>query len=113
MRANREYVDIDQKDFLTGLVTMIIEKTMIEPESKPNSNDWDDTECIVAIYKDKGMEKSKQLLYGTPEVVLATLISAIDNLATRQLIPNKKVHKLADKLIKELTGLSPEERGVK
>jgi hypothetical protein len=113
MRATKEYVDLDQKDFLTGLVKMVIEKTMLDPESQQDSNDWDNTECIVAIYKDRGMEKSRQLLYGTPEVVLATLISAIDNLATRQLMPNKKVHKLADELIKELTGLSPEERGVK
>lgn len=100
----RKSIEIDQDEFLRGLNKMIIEKTMFGAPDRVNTDNYEDTEMIIAIYKDKGMENTKQMLYGDPAVVLTALCSTFQTFLSKGLLPDPKIEKDIKKLLYDVTG---------
>ena len=106
----KRYIEVDQYEFLEGLTKIIIEKAIEKEEEKPFAKDFLDEEVIIALYKDKTMDSTRQLMYGHPAIIIASVLSALDNLIDRGIIKDKRIRKDIDKLRYDLVGdLSEEE----
>ena len=100
----KRYIDIDQYEFLEGLNKIIIEKAIEKLDENKPFGEFLDEEVIIAIYKDKTMPSTKQLMYGHPITIIAALLSSLDNLIERGVIADKQVLKDIEKLKYDLVG---------
>lgn len=94
---NKDIVDvtIDPVEFVKGLNKIIFDEVISPDEPLPglnNRNDYsyDDSKYLVAIYKDKGMSKSKQMLMGDYISILTAICSTLDTCVDK-IVPDPKV----------------------
>ncbi len=88
-------VTIDPEEFVKGLNKIIYDEILYPDEPLPglvNRSDYnyDDSKYLVAIYKDKGMTKSKQMLMGDYISILTAICSTLDTCVDK-IIPDPKV----------------------
>jgi hypothetical protein len=102
--SNLDYknVESDPRDFLVGFNELYLDRIIRGniPETE-NPFDFNEMEVIVGVYKDNTMERTKQVMYGSPASILTAITSTLDMLS-RQKILEPKIQKDIDKLMADL-----------
>ena len=103
MAKNLDYENIAMKpeEFLQGLTSMIYKKIILGGTEKESDN-YDDMELIVAIYKDSNMKKTKQMMYGSPAGIITALVSGLNMLLEQGILP-KDIKEDIEKLMSDIT----------
>ena len=96
------------KDFIEGLKNIVLRKIIMqEPISevgnKVSDNEFrDKMDFVLAVYKDKGMEHSKQLMVGDAICILTAVCSVLDNIISKGMITDKKLIKDVNRLLDDI-----------
>lgn len=106
---DKKVVQFDPEAFYEGCEKMLYKALFFSKESCdnvdcPTEDKYKDTEeFIVALYKDRGMENSKQLVYGTPAGVLTAIVSVLNTFIEKGIIEDEVLKKDIEKIFKDLT----------
>ena len=107
MESNR-VVETDPQEFIDGLNNMLYRKLIFkEPitEVKKKASDDEyvkDIDFLIAIYKDRGMEHSKQVIAGDTITILTALSSMFDNVVKYINLPDKTIEEDIKKLLSDI-----------
>ena len=93
---NKESVSEFLNDFNRVMLSKVMNDGVLN-----TANNFEDAEFAIAIYKDKGMSNTRQLLYGTPIEVLVTIVSLLENVINLDIF-SKEDTELLQKDIKKL-----------
>lgn len=106
-----EKVEVGPSEFLQGFDTFFLKRLIMRdiPETK-NPFDYNEMEVLVAVYKDNTMERTRQVMFGSPMAILTAITSTLDMLS-RQKILEPKIQKDIEKLMMDL--LATDEEGLK
>lgn len=100
-------VDIDPYEFTRGLNKIIFDEVLCDKQLEGVNQDfldYENSKFLVAIYKDRGMLKSKQMMMGDLVSILTALCSALE-VISNQVLPDPKINKDIKKLLYDLTGI--------
>ena len=106
--ADFDYKNVESspREFITGFNSLYFDRIILGrvPETK-DPFDFNEMEVLVGVYKDNTMEKTKQVMYGSPASILTAITSTLDMLS-RQKILEPKIQKDIDKLMADLLNSS-------
>lgn len=106
--ADFDYKNVESspKDFINGFNSLYFDRIILGrvPETK-DPFDFNEMEVLVGVYKDNTMERTKQVMYGSPASILTAITSTLDMLS-RQKILEPKIQKDIDKLMADLLNSS-------
>lgn len=90
--------------FLSDFNRIMLDKVMSDDKMSMN---FEDASFAIAVFKDKGMTNTRQLLYGTPIECLVVIISLLENIMNLGLFNDEDSETIKSdvkKLVEDLIG---------